>query len=165
MPKSNTPVPRITAEHRTLSLRFDSRHCLGAYTGGVIALLTSLIGQRVADARKVRDWSQIDLARRSGVSASYISRLENGEYQRPSHEKLSAIASALGQRVADLTDPPDQKEDSERRRMIESHVGPENADLAEAILEKMRGKPRDDLKTVLNVVEVLLSGMQGNRNG
>lgn len=121
------------------------------------------IGQRVLDARRARDWTQSDLARRSGVSASYISRLESGEYTRPSHENLDAIARSLGLRITDLTDPPDPNEDAERRRMIEAHVGAENADLAEAILDKMRDKPRDDLRTVLDVVDVLLSGMSRNR--
>ena len=47
-------------------------------------------------ARKARRWSQYRLARESGISQSYVSRLEN-EFrdQKPTREVVAKIAQAL----------------------------------------------------------------------
>lgn len=47
--------------------------------------------------------NQSELARKSGATASYLNRLEIGAFGTPSVEKLTAIATALGMRLADLT--------------------------------------------------------------
>ena len=130
----------------------------------MIAVTTLSIGHRVTTAREARAWTQSDLARRSGVSASYISRLESGEFTRPSHENLAAIARSLGIRVSDLTDPPADESTDDLRRAIVERLGPDQADLGVAIVEKMQGRPAEDLETVLNVVDVLLSGMSRKSN-
>jgi transcriptional regulator with XRE-family HTH domain len=57
--------------------------------------------------RLARGWSMGQLAVRSGVTASYIGRLEAGVYDSPGSEKLSAIAAALHMSLADLL-PNDQ---------------------------------------------------------
>lgn len=36
-------------------------------------------GRRLADLRRRRDWTQTELAERSGINRTYISGLENGE--------------------------------------------------------------------------------------
>jgi transcriptional regulator with XRE-family HTH domain len=64
------------------------------------------LGARVAKARGRRGWDQSELARRAGLSPSYVSRLENAGFTRPSLLKVQAFAAALGCRLADLTDPP-----------------------------------------------------------
>lgn len=56
----------------------------------------SFIGPRVRALREARGWTQSDLARRAGVSHSYVNRLESGRYQRPSQEQLGKIVTALG---------------------------------------------------------------------
>lgn len=62
------------------------------------------MGDRVRAARLARGWGRSQLARKAGVTPSYLGRLEKGVYKRPSVEKLRAIAGALGRTVLDLTD-------------------------------------------------------------
>jgi len=62
-----------------------------------------LIGKRIRAARERLGMNQSELARKANVTASYLNRTERGLFQAPSVEKLSAIATALGQRLADLT--------------------------------------------------------------
>jgi len=50
---------------------------------------------RLRDLRKIRGWSQSELARRSGVSQSVISRLESGVIEAVSFENLERLAEAL----------------------------------------------------------------------
>lgn len=50
---------------------------------------------RLRDLRHTRGWSQSELARRSGVSQSVISRLENGVIEAVSFENLERLATAL----------------------------------------------------------------------
>lgn len=61
------------------------------------------IGRRIRAARERHDWTMTELAKRAGVNHSYVSKVEIGAFGTPSVEKLSAIAAALGMRLADLT--------------------------------------------------------------
>lgn len=54
---------------------------------------TETIGDRLRAKRRERDWSQAELARRSGVSQGTIGNIESGT--RSSPRKLLAIAEAL----------------------------------------------------------------------
>lgn len=54
-----------------------------------------VIGKRIRAARERLGWSQTELAQRAGSVASYQSRLEAGQFERPSVERLSAIARAI----------------------------------------------------------------------
>lgn len=64
------------------------------------------LGKRIAAAREDRHWSKSDLARRANVAASYITRIERGDFDRPSVDRVKAIADALHLNVSDLTEPP-----------------------------------------------------------
>lgn len=64
-----------------------------------------LMGKRITEARERRRWSKAELARKAGVTPSYVTRVERGEYTRPSVDLVAAIATALGVRVTDLTEP------------------------------------------------------------
>lgn len=64
------------------------------------------LGKRIAAARMARGWNKADLARRSHVAPSYITRVERGEFDRPSVDRIKAIADALDLNVTDLTEPP-----------------------------------------------------------
>lgn len=66
--------------------------------------MSQAIGRRIARRRKDRQWNQSELARRAGCRPSYILRLEAGGIGRPSVERLTLIADALGCRLADLTE-------------------------------------------------------------
>jgi transcriptional regulator with XRE-family HTH domain len=50
----------------------------------------------IAAARERKQWTQADLARRSGVSQVAIRRWEAGEETRPDPDQLRAVAQALG---------------------------------------------------------------------
>lgn len=63
------------------------------------------LGQRITAARDARGWSRSDLARKAHVSPSYVTRIEDARYRRPSIDKIAALAEALGIRVTDLTEP------------------------------------------------------------
>ena len=60
------------------------------------------IGDRLKEYRKGLSMSQADLARKSSVSAAYISELESGLGKRPSGEILLRLANALEVTIADL---------------------------------------------------------------
>ncbi len=68
----------------------------------------SLMGKNVALAerlralRKARGWTQQDLSRVSGLTRSHISRLERGDIQLPSSERLRQLATALDTSLDDL---------------------------------------------------------------
>ena len=61
------------------------------------------IGLRILTLRKMREWSQDELARRAGLQRTHISRIEQGKYA-VTLESVQAIAEALGMTV-DLIDP------------------------------------------------------------
>ncbi len=59
-------------------------------------------GQRVRTLREAKTWTQEDLALHSGLSRSYISRLELGDIALPRNDKLGRLALALGTSNEDL---------------------------------------------------------------
>lgn len=59
-----------------------------------MALDVKSFGRRVAAARKIRGMSQEELAERSGIAASAITRYETGDMM-PGFGRVAAIADAL----------------------------------------------------------------------
>jgi DNA-binding XRE family transcriptional regulator len=57
------------------------------------------VAQKIYDLRKSLSLSQEQFAARVGMKPSAISRLESGDYNRPSLSTLQRIAAALNQRV------------------------------------------------------------------
>ena len=53
------------------------------------------IGLRIASLRKLKEWSQDELARRAGLQRTHISRIEAGKYA-VTLETIQAIAEAFG---------------------------------------------------------------------
>lgn len=60
------------------------------------------LATRLKELRRVRGWTQQDLSRSSGLTRSYISRLEMGDIALPSSEKLRSLSQALGTAPDDL---------------------------------------------------------------
>ncbi len=60
------------------------------------------LARRIKELRQVANFTQQDLSRASGLSRSYISRLEMGDIALPSRDKLRALAVALGATLDDL---------------------------------------------------------------
>ncbi|MBR6287193.1 MAG: helix-turn-helix transcriptional regulator [Bacteroidaceae bacterium] len=61
------------------------------------------IGLRILTLRKMRSWSQDELARRAGLQRSHVSRIEAGKYA-VTLETIQAIAEAFDMTV-DIIDP------------------------------------------------------------
>jgi DNA-binding XRE family transcriptional regulator len=57
------------------------------------------VAQKIYDLRKQLNFSQEEFAAKVGMKPSAISRLESGDYNRPSLQTLQRIASALNQRI------------------------------------------------------------------
>src|SRR5919204_1594139 len=75
------------------------------------------LANRLKELRRALGWTQQDLSRASGLSRSYISRLEMGDIALPSSDRLRALSSALGtapddllQAAGFLDNPPDKNE-------------------------------------------------------
>ncbi len=86
---------------------------------------------RIKELRRLASYTQQDLSRASGLSRSYISRLEMGDIALPSRDKLRSLAGALQTSLDDLlqaagfldeemggTDLPDLKSYLRRRYSI-----------------------------------------------
>jgi transcriptional regulator with XRE-family HTH domain len=67
------------------------------------------LGERIRSLRQERGFTFDALAKMSGASKSYIWELENRAPPRPSADKLSAIAKALGVTAGYLIEPDSQK--------------------------------------------------------
>jgi transcriptional regulator with XRE-family HTH domain len=61
-----------------------------------------MLSKNLRIIRESRGIGVNELARRSGVNASYISAIENGRRENPSKEILNKIADALGIPVEEL---------------------------------------------------------------
>ncbi|MGA3600782.1 helix-turn-helix domain-containing protein [Lysinibacillus agricola] len=59
-------------------------------------------GETIQAARKAKDLSIRELARRSGISHPYLSQLENGKTTNPSYEIIGKIAKGLGVNIVEL---------------------------------------------------------------
>ena len=59
------------------------------------------IGQFIKEERKKKDMKAKELAEKVGISASYLSEVENDK-QHPSLKMLQRIAVSLGTKVEDL---------------------------------------------------------------
>lgn len=62
----------------------------------------SHIGERVRNIRGRLNLSQQDLAEKSGISKTQISRLENGEQNNPQIKTVISIATALNLTIEEL---------------------------------------------------------------
>lgn len=65
-------------------------------------MLARSFGAVVKQARKVRELSAVDAARAAGISAAYLSKLENDSVKRPSPHVLHQLSEALAVPYADL---------------------------------------------------------------
>jgi transcriptional regulator with XRE-family HTH domain len=65
-------------------------------------MLTMSFGGVIRQAREVRALSAVDTARAAGISAAYLSKLENDDVKRPSPHVLLQLSEALAVPYADL---------------------------------------------------------------
>src|SRR5438477_8958446 len=62
-----------------------------------------MLAERLKTIREQRGMTQYALARESGLTASYIYKLEEGQATRPSGQTLERLARALEVSIAELT--------------------------------------------------------------
>ncbi|KLU66285.1 HTH-type transcriptional regulator SinR [Desulfosporosinus acididurans] len=60
-----------------------------------------MIGERIAQIRKEKGWTQKDLAQATRLSRGYTAAIEEGN-QQPKIKTLALIASALGVTIEEL---------------------------------------------------------------
>jgi transcriptional regulator with XRE-family HTH domain len=66
--------------------------------------MATKLGDKIRSCRTKKELTLDELARRAGLSKSYLWELENRESQRPSAQKLQAIADVLGEDVSFFVD-------------------------------------------------------------
>lgn len=103
-------------------------------------------------------WTQTELAERADVRAPSLSRVENGSTPSPSSEFVAKVAKVLGTTSAALMgiESRDKIDSSEFRQYVVSMVGPEHADLIEAIVHAAAEKPSRDRDVILRVARTLI---------
>ncbi len=57
---------------------------------------------RVSQARAIANMTQVELAARSGLTQSYISRLEHGQYAELPEDTATTLAGCFGCQVGEL---------------------------------------------------------------
>jgi transcriptional regulator with XRE-family HTH domain len=67
--------------------------------------MSSDLGARLYELRRLRDLSQADVAKRCDTTREFYSRIERGELTNPTINTLEKLAAALGTTVAVLIRP------------------------------------------------------------
>lgn len=57
---------------------------------------------RIRQIREEQGMTQIELAKKSGLSVGYLSHLENGSRNNPSYKTMSSIAKALNKEIGEV---------------------------------------------------------------
>lgn len=78
-----------------------------------------MVGEKVSRRRSEKGLSLTELARRAGVSKSYLHSIEKGDTQSPSAEILLRIANELNTTLADLLSQPPQYESQNKGKAAE----------------------------------------------
>jgi transcriptional regulator with XRE-family HTH domain len=111
------------------------------------------IGAKIKRYREDRDMSATELARKAGISKSYLSELENPKdgTKQPSADKLYLIANALGVAMSNLlgrriiTAPPTQPPAS-LGTFVKAHSEVPEADIEMLSQIQFRGEPPQSLE-------------------
>lgn len=80
------------------------------------------LSRKIRHLRKEKAFSLNKLAKKTGVSKTYLWQLENNVSQQPSAEILFKIASALGTTIADLLDKPVRVQSTDVLRLGEDEI-------------------------------------------
>ena len=76
----------------------------GKTTKAAATLSVNMIGQRLRQLRKEHDWTLVEVARLTGISAGTLSKLERGKTDL-NFTSVNKLANGLGLPVTDLTNP------------------------------------------------------------
>lgn len=108
---------------------------------------------RLKKIRKEAGLTQRELAKRSGVSYSYLTKLEAGEQTNPTYEVLDALGKVLGQPLGAIFDFSDTEDPEENAPPTAQQIGrayekatPSVQRIVEVALEPFLGKGQEDKK-------------------
>lgn len=100
------------------------------------------LGDKIRKLRKKQGLTLEKLANKAGLSKSYLWELENRESQKPSAEKLTAVADALGVSsdyfLEDDIRAPEEKHLDEAFFRGYKNLDPENKEQLRKILETFK---------------------------
>ena len=101
--------------------------------------MATRLGEKLNELRKAKKLTLDQLAEQAGMSKSYLWELENRESQRPSAEKLTAIADALGVSASYFLEEdsrsPEEKHFDEAFFRNYQKLGPEDKERLRKILD------------------------------
>jgi transcriptional regulator with XRE-family HTH domain len=124
------------------------------------------LGKKVTAAREARGWSKADLARKAGVSPSYVTRIEQGKFDRPSIDLVGSIASALKLSVADLAGPmPEPALVDLRAVLMARGFRPDETHIVDRILEGLVHRSPQQRSQELEAISILLRLREERANG
>jgi HTH-type transcriptional regulator, competence development regulator len=101
-------------------------------------MLASSFGAILKQAREVRELSAGDAARAAGISAAYLSKLENDAVKRPSPHVLHQLSEALTVPYAELMRLSGYRVPGEQDRSVADTVGA-------ALFSNLTDDERDEL--------------------
>jgi len=103
-----------------------------------------VLGSRITSRRERLGLTQKAVAEVSGLSESYVSRIESGHIPNPKFFDLSALAAALETTVAELThDPPESSASDDPDDILAAfkrkypHMSDTDRMLVEAVINKL----------------------------
>lgn len=104
--------------------------------------MATKLGDKLRAFRTKKGLTLEELARRAGLSKSYLWELENRESQSPSAEKLQAIADVLGEDVSffvdDAVDSPQESHKDREFFRSYSRLDSEDKERLRRILETFK---------------------------
>jgi HTH-type transcriptional regulator, competence development regulator len=100
--------------------------------------MISTFGSVLRQAREVRGLSALEAARAAGISAAYLSKLENDAVKRPSPHVLHGLSEALGVPYAELMR-------LNRYRVPEPAEGTPNPTVGATLFASLTDDERDEL--------------------
>lgn len=100
--------------------------------------MATRLGDKLRELRKKQGLTIEELGKRAGLSKSYVWELENRESQRPSAEKLTALADQLGVSASYFIE--DDVREPEERHMDEAFY---------RNYQKLNPEAKDQLRKIL----------------
>lgn len=116
------------------------------------------IGRRVKARRVARGWNKSELARKAGVSPSYVSKLEAGTYGSSSLNQMAKIATALGCDLDDLVTPSAAELETASRLHAELMLlgyDAEEAPVVDEAMSKLLQRTPDQRRQIIAILRTL----------
>jgi transcriptional regulator with XRE-family HTH domain len=102
-------------------------------------------GSALLRLRKARGWSQAQLSKKSGISVSHISQLEQGTRKTPSVDRVFRLSEALGVSMYRLISPVARETDVYPAPEDAAYLSGEGATLSETNWLRLRARLERDL--------------------